>query len=437
MERFVIGAAIFAAVVIAAGGYFGHAVSDSDGFRFEINADEDGGGGQGTGAPTAAAAQSYPGTELKIRNAVALVKIIPEDRTDISVEVSNSGRLVMPTVKVEGAEVIIDGAIASRRIHDCHGSGQAMSVDVRGIGEVTGAQAPMITARVPRAVVLSTGGAVEGEVGPSASAAFEFSGCGDMTIGDVAGPLKVNSNGTGATKVGASQTAELSSAGSGDIEAGAVAGKLEVALAGSGGATIASGGGPLDISIAGSGDVAINGGAMQDADISIAGSGDVEIQGSVQTLEVSIAGSGDVNVAGTAASVDASIMGSGDVNVGAVSGGVEKSIMGSGAVVVGTQAGFQKTAASGVSRTETTTRDYGDCLNRVRSLSAQYGAPHNVVESSTGHKEDFTTSDGSVSASCSRTVRKLVVERSASGHASTPVPAPASAPTPGPKAPAQ
>ena len=109
MERFVIGAAIFAAVVIAAGGYFGHAVSDSDGFRFEINTDEDGGGGQGTGAAATAAAQSYAGTELKIRNAVALVKIIPEDRTDISVEVSNSGRLAMPTVKVEGAEVIVDG----------------------------------------------------------------------------------------------------------------------------------------------------------------------------------------------------------------------------------------------------------------------------------------------------------------------------------------
>ncbi len=411
MERFVIGAAIFAAVVIAVGGYYGHAVSDGDGFRFEIDGDADTGGGTGTGVAASAAARSYPGTELKIRNSVALVKIVPEDRTDISLEIANPGRLAMPTVRVEGGEVVVDGGISSRRISDCHGSGQNMSINVRGIGEVTGAQAPMITARVPRAVALSTGGAVEGEVGPSASAKLEFSGCGDMSVGDVAGALEIDSNGSGRVTAGAAQSANLSSAGSGDLAVGAVAEELEISLAGSGDATVASVGGPLEVSIAGSGDVVINGGALQDADISIAGSGGVDIQGSVRMLEVSIAGSGDVNVSGSATTVDASIMGSGDVNVGSVSGGVQKSIMGSGGVTVGVQTGFQKTAAPGVTRTEMTTRDYEDCLSRVRALSAQYGAPSNVVESSTGHKADFTTSEGPVSAMCSRNVRKLVIER--------------------------
>lgn len=337
MERFVIGAAILAAVAIAAGGYFGHAVSDNDGFRFEINGRHDGGvvAVKGAGAPTTTPAARFGADELEIRNTVAILKVIPEDRTDVSVEIANPGTLATPTVRNDGDRVVVDGGLGSRRIHNCRSAGGDHVVDVRGVGAVSTAQMPVITARVPRQVKLSVGGAVRSEVGPSAAAELSFSGCGDTTVGDVAGKLEVDNSGSGNVTAGASGSAAFSNAGSGDSSIGPVAQGLEVSLAGSGDLTAASVNGPVEVSIAGSGDVIVNGGSMGDADISIAGSGGVTLGGDVQRLDVSIAGSGDVEVRGKAASVDANIMGSGDVNVAAVTGGVEKAVMGSGSVQVG------------------------------------------------------------------------------------------------------
>lgn len=338
MERFVIGAALFAAVAIAAGGYFGHAVSDGNGFRFEIDGEPVAGGGgptAGPGAPVTSPSTAYGGAELKVRNAVAILKIIPEDRTDIAVEIANPGVLATPTVRVEGGAVIVDGGIASRRIHNCRGVGDEFSVDVRGVGAVGPGKAPVITARVPRAVKVSAGGAVETDIGPSASMDGAFAGCGDTKVADTAGALSIDASGSGEVTAGAARSAKVSLAGSGDAAVGAVAEKLSIALAGSGGVTAASAAGPVDISIAGSGDVTVGAGPTGDAEVSIAGSGDVSIAGDVQKLDASIAGSGDITVTGKAASVDASIMGSGDVSVAAVTGNVQKTVMGSGSVNVG------------------------------------------------------------------------------------------------------
>ena len=333
MERFVIGAAILAAVGIAAGSYFGHAVSDEHGFRFEINGESEAGGGGGR--PASAAATPYAAHELRVRNAVAVLNVVPEDRTDIVLEIANPGRLAMPTARLDGDALIIDGGIAHRRIHDCRRVGGAYEVSVGGVGDVTLAQMPVITVHVPRAVHLAAGGAVKSTIGASASADLSFAGCGDASVADVAGALKIENDGSGGAAAGAAQSVEINSAGSGDTSLGVIAGKMVVALAGSGGVTAASAAGPLDVSIAGSGDVTINGGAMSEAKISIAGSGDVSVGGSVQALNVSIAGSGDVNVTGAAKDVDVSILGSGDVSIGSVTGTIRKSVLGSGDVTVG------------------------------------------------------------------------------------------------------
>lgn len=337
MERFVIGAALFAAAAIAAGGYFGHAVSDGDGFRFEINGDRDTGGSglaKGPGAPTAVPAAVFAGDELKIRNAVAILKVIPEHRTDFSVEIANPGLLANPTVRIEGDEVIVDGGIGSRRIRNCRRDGQ-FHAEVSGIGVINAAQAPVVTVRAPKALHVSVSGAVESEFGPSSAAELSFAGCGSAKVGDVAGALEIDSSGSGNVTAGAAQSATVSIAGSGDTTLGAVSGGLEVDVAGSGGVTAATVAGPVEVSIAGSGGATVNGGAMGNADISIAGSGDVRLTGEVQRLSVSIAGSGDVDLRGKAASLDANIMGSGDVSVAQVTGGVQKSVMGSGSVRVG------------------------------------------------------------------------------------------------------
>jgi hypothetical protein len=335
MERFVIGAAIFAAVAIAAGGYFGHAISDGEGsFSFEIDGESRGGSAKGTGAPSTVPAARFNGSELQIRNAVAVLKVIPEDRTDFAVEIVNPGVLATPTVKVDGGDVIVDGGISHRRA-SCRTEAGAKMFQVSGVGAVALAQAPTITVRAPRDLKVSIGGAVDSDIGASTSAELSFSGCGDSKIGDVAGALEIDASGSGDIAAGAARSAKISVAGSGDATVGAIGGALEVDLAGSGGVTAASAAGPLEISIAGSGGVTVASGAMGDAEVSIAGSGDVSLVGDVQRLEVSIAGSGDVDVRGKAASVDASIMGSGDVTVAEVSGGVQKSVMGSGNVQIG------------------------------------------------------------------------------------------------------
>ncbi len=336
MERFVIGAAVTVAVLIAVGGYFGHGVSDGEGFRFEVGDREPGGGGQvkGTGAASALPAAAYAATELKIRDAVAVVKVIPEDRTDISIEIANPGALAMPRVRMDGGVLVVDGGL-DRRIRDCRTRNGAYSVNVNGVGDVDEAQMPVITAHVPRAVDLSVGGAARTEVGPSTSATLSFTGCGNAAVADVAGALDMNAAGSGDVTVGATKSAEVSAAGSGDTVLGAVAEKLEASVAGSGDVTAASVTGPLDVSIAGSGDVVVLAGAVADTDISIAGSGSVDIASGVGRLEVAIMGSGDVTVRGPAAAVDANIMGSGDVQVASVAGGVQKAVMGSGSVQIG------------------------------------------------------------------------------------------------------
>lgn len=337
MERFVIGAAVTVAVLIAVGGYFGHGVSDSDGFRFEIGDNERGGGpaqAKGTGIASNLPAAVYAATEIKVRDAVAVVKIVPEDRADISIEIANPGRLATPRVRLDGGVLIVDGGL-DRRVRHCNTRGGALDVSVNGVGDVSEPQMPTITAHVPRAVNVSVGGAARTEIGPSASADVSFSGCGPATIADVAGALDLSAAGSGEVTVGATKSASVSAAGSGDTTIGAVGGKLEISVAGSGNVTAASVSGPLDVSIAGSGDVAVSAGPVADTDISIAGSGSVDIASGVGKLDVAIMGSGDVTVHGAAAAVDANIMGSGDVQVVSVSGGVQKAVMGPGSVRIG------------------------------------------------------------------------------------------------------
>lgn len=335
MERFVIGAAVTVAILIAIGGMFGHRDPDGPGFAFVIDGESGGGGpAKGTGAPSTVPAQAFPLTELKVRNAAAVLKIIPEDRADISVEIANPGAIVTPVVSRDGAAVLVDGRIG-RRARDCDMTDGRFSATVSGLGELTQDQLPVITVRTPRAVDASIAGAVASEIGPAASAELSFIGCGPARIADVAGKLDVTAAGSGDVVAGAAGSFSLSAAGSGHVQAGAVAGGADISVAGSGDVEIASVAGPLDVSIAGSGDVDIAGGAATGADVSIAGSGSVSLAGDVGALEASIMGSGDVTVRGAAASVDANIMGPGDVRVGAVAGRVQKAVMGPGSVIVG------------------------------------------------------------------------------------------------------
>jgi len=285
----------------------------------------------------AGAAQAAPSVE--IRNAVARVVVVPQARADVKVVFKSTNADLPLTIRTEGDKTIVDGNLGrpmgADRIKNCMSLNGNVSVSVAGVGKVAWAAMPEVIVYVPMEAKVGAGGAVFGSVGRASSLQLSNTGCGDWTVGNVAGELKVNLAGSGDTRAGSAGVARIHLAGSGDVTLGGVGGDLTVKIAGSGDVTAGSVGGGLSVSTGGSGDteVASVAGAVT---TSTAGSGDVLIRrGRASALNVSTAGSGDVLFGGVAGSVNAKIAGSGDVRVSQVTGAISKSVVGSGEVVVG------------------------------------------------------------------------------------------------------
>ncbi len=276
------------------------------------------------------AAGSASAAQVEIKNAVARVVVIPENRSDVKVEIS-PGSAALPRLEIRTAmdgKTIIDGGL-DRKIRGCHSSGmehhsadflptsppENVVIQIRDQGDVKLKDAPLVTIRTPMAVSVHAGGAVFGAIGRSDSVDFANAGCGDWTIANTKGSLSISEAGSGDVRTGSAGDARIAIAGSGDVHLTSV-GTLKASIAGSGDVTAESANGIVHADIAGSGDVKVKGGR-------------------VDRLEASIAGSGDVAVASAVADVSARIMGSGDVRVGAGSGHISKMVMGSGSVVVG------------------------------------------------------------------------------------------------------
>ncbi|MGZ9113251.1 MAG: GIN domain-containing protein [Brevundimonas sp.] len=253
------------------------------------------------------------GPSAKIEHAVARVVVIVEDRADIGVEIEQ-GRSGLPAVQVRrrGDDVLINGGLkgglfGNSAIRDCQSGpegarqpGEGASVEVRRVGTVNLADAPLIVIRTPRAVEVEVeSGAVFGAVGRDASS-IELSngGCGDWTVANTDGDMS------------------LSIMGSGDMRAG-TSGRLEANIMGSGN---------------------IGAGATRGLEANVMGSGDINAARVDGPVEANIMGSGNINITGTVTRIEANVMGSGDINVGSVSGSVSHSVMGSGEVRVAGQA---------------------------------------------------------------------------------------------------
>jgi hypothetical protein len=284
-----------------------------------------------------AGAAQAKGPEVEIKNAVARVVVIPEDRADIDIQVVAGSRAELPRITIDrsnSGKIKLDGHLESsgllgrNRIRGCNTRGPAAAaggnpldslgnttVNIRDIGEVNMRETPIITIRTPKDVNLAANGAVFGWIGRADSVDLGNAGCGDWTVGQVSGSVEISQAGSGDSMVASSGKLSVSIAGSGDVNAGAT-GQLDVSIAGSGDVTVAAVRGPVEASIAGSGDVVVNG-------------------GNATSVEANIAGSGDVTINAAAGRVEASIMGSGDVNVRSATGPVSKSVMGSGSVHVG------------------------------------------------------------------------------------------------------
>lgn len=263
----------------------------------------------------AGAASAANAATVEVKDAVARVVVIPEDRGDIKVEFLTTNPSLPLQVRSMGGKTIVDGDL-DRKIKSCNSSGGRTRVYVSGIGDVAYEDMPQIVIRTPKDAKVEAGGAVFGSVGKTASLELSNAGCGDWTVGNVAGKMNINVAGSGDTSTGSAGEASLRVAGSGDVRTQAVAGALEVSVAGSGDVDVASISGPLNVKIAGSGDVKISGGHASQVTTSIAGSGNVDFNGVAGSLTAKIAGSGDVHVKSVTGAVSKAIVGSGNVRVG-------------------------------------------------------------------------------------------------------------------------
>ncbi len=292
MERFVFVAAITVAIIFGVGALFG-----GTHFNFGRHFNMEFGGEMGTApivalTPGRMEAQNFQGDSLRFKSVAANVVIIPEDRSDYSIEIDNSrGRTPMPTVSSDDGRVTIDGQLRGR-IEDCDNGGARL----RGYDNVAAEDLPRITIHAPRALDIDRGGAGSTEIGASQSLNLDFSGCSNATVADVAGTFKLDLAGSGHVQAAAARTVNADVAGSGELSLGAV---------------------------------------VDGADIDLAGSGDIDIAAPVQDLTVSIVGSGSVDVTAAVGEINAEIAGSGGVRAQSVTGTVHKEIMGSGNVTVG------------------------------------------------------------------------------------------------------
>jgi hypothetical protein len=260
----------------------------------------------------AGAASAAPSVE--IRDAVARVTVMPEDRADVKVEMlTTNGRLPLE-VRTVGSETVISGHL-EHRIRDCNTHSDHPSAFVRGVGDVRYEDMPQIVIHTPRGVVLEAGGAVYGVSGRSASLDLSNSGCSGWTVADVAGQASIHESGAGSVKMGAANRLELRLSGAGNLHATQIRG-LDATLSGAGKVDVDDLSGPVMAHVSGVGHIKA-------------------IQGHATAVQASVSGVGSVDLGGDAQSLSASISGFGNIRVKAVSGPVTKSISGGGHVSVG------------------------------------------------------------------------------------------------------
>jgi hypothetical protein len=266
-----------------------------------------------TALAAAGAAAAAPSVE--IRDAIARVTVVPEDRADVKVEMIATNASLPLQVRTVGSQTIISGDLA-HRITDCHTRGDQPTAWVRGLGRIDYANMPQVVIHTPRAVVVSTGGAVYGAVGRAASLDLENSGCSAWTVADVAGDATVRESGAGSLRMGSAERLEARLSGAGSLHATQIRQGLDATLSGAGSVDVDSLTGAMMAHVSGVGHIKVG-------------------QGHASNVHASVSGVGSVDFGGDAQSLDASISGFGGIHVRSVSGPVVKSISGGGHVTVG------------------------------------------------------------------------------------------------------
>jgi len=253
---------------------------------------------------------------VEIRDAVARVTVVPQDRSDIKVEIVRGHPQLPLSVSVAGDRTVIDGDLR-RRIRDCDGMGGGKPrIKVRGVGKVDYDDLPQVVIYTPKAVALESNGAVSGVIGRSASLELHNSGCASWTIADVAGEAELHQSGAGAVKMGAAGTLDLQLSGAASIHAVSVRDGLDAHLSGAGGLTVDSVSGPMEARVSGVGQIHVAGGRASRIRASVSGIGQVEFGGAAGDLDASISGLGQIRVKEVTGSVSKSVTGGGQIKIG-------------------------------------------------------------------------------------------------------------------------
>jgi hypothetical protein len=265
-----------------------------------------------TALAAAGAASAAP--SIDIRDAIARVTVVPEDRADVKVEMLTTNASLPLEVRTLGSQTVISGNLA-HRIKDCHTRGDHPTAWVSGIGEVKYENMPQVVIHTPRAVVLAAGGAVYGAVGRAASLDLTNSGCSAWTVADVAGDAMLHESGAGSVKMGSAGRLQLRLSGAGNLHATEVKG-LDATLSGAGSVDVDDLSGAMAAHVSGVGHIKVARGHASAVQASVSGVGSVDFGGDAQTLDASISGFGSVRVKAVSGSVSKSVSGGGHVSIG-------------------------------------------------------------------------------------------------------------------------
>ena len=252
---------------------------------------------------------------VEIRDAVARVTVIPEDRSDVKVELLTNNADLPLSVRIVGSDTIIDGGL-ERRIAGCQMKHRPSAARVRGLGSIKYDSIPQVVIRTPRAVSVRSNGVVFGSLGRSASLDMRNSGCSDWAIADVAGDANIEDSGAGLVKMGTARRLDLRLSGASQVHATRIRQGLDASLSGVGSVTIDEVSGPMEAKVAGVGRIRVASGHAGAVRASVSGMGLVELGGVADSLEAAISGFGTIHVKDVIGSVSKSVSGGGHVTIG-------------------------------------------------------------------------------------------------------------------------
>jgi hypothetical protein len=138
--------------------------------------------------------------------------------------------------------------------------------------------------------------ATTAHIGRVKEAHIEVGGSGKISVAQVDGPLHLDVGGSGKITVGATQEVDADIAGSGDVTLGPVAGGIKIDIAGSGDISAPRVNGPVHVEIAGSGSVKIADGTADPLHVEIMGAGNFTFGGMAVDPHIEAVGSGSVKL---------------------------------------------------------------------------------------------------------------------------------------------